>query len=82
MSEYVFSCCKRSINMPGVSAPSTTMQHLCLGDVPCIGVAVAVNITDQQAQVLGDVATEAVSPVTGAVVGSDGDQIVTPASQV
>ena len=69
MAQYVFTCCGRTVNVPSISSATASLQHLCLNDVPCIGIANLV--TNAQAAVAADVATLAVDPVTGAVDGTD-----------
>ena len=72
MAIFVFSCCNRSVIVPDTSASPITMNHLCLGDVPCIGVAYGtVNVVAASS----DVQTQAVDPVTGVVDGTDGGTV-------
>ena len=72
MAQYVFTCCNRTVTVPDDSAAAVQLPHLCIGDAPCVGTAVATTLTAQQAQVAGDVSTVAVDPVTGAADGTDG----------
>jgi hypothetical protein len=69
MAVYVFQCCGRSVTVADDSASSVSLPHLCVGDVPCIGIASATSNVIAAAQ---DVQTEVVDPVTGAVDGTDG----------
>lgn len=69
MAVYVFQCCGRSVVVADTSAATVALQHLCLGDVPCIGVASATTNVIVASQA---VQTEAVDPMTGAIDGIDG----------
>jgi len=69
MAQYVFQCCGRTANVADTSAPTVVLQHLCLNDTPCYGMALStVNVV---AAMLNDVQTEVVDPVTGQVDGTD-----------
>lgn len=68
MATYIFQCCGRSVTDPNVNTAIATFQHLCIGDVPCVGLANNVN----PASATIDVPTEIVDPGTGTVVGTDG----------
>ena len=72
MSVYVFQCCGRTVQVDPSSAPAVQMAHLCVGDVPCIGTAVATNATILQEVQAAAVQTEAEAPGTTTVVGTDG----------
>ena len=69
MSTYIFQCCGRSVTDPNVSTPTATFQHLCIGDVPCIGFA---NIVGGAVNPVVDPSTEVVDPSTGVIDGTDG----------
>lgn len=69
MATYVFQCCGRAVTVPDDSASTVSLPHLCIGDVPCVGIASAISNIIAASQ---DVPTEAVDPVTGAVDGVDG----------
>ena len=73
MAQYVFTCCNRTVTVADDAAAAVQLPHLCIGDVPCIGTAVATTLTNQQAMIAGDVVTEAVDPTTGTVDGADGE---------
>ena len=72
MSVYVFQCCGRTVQVDPSSAPAVQMAHLCVGDVPCIGTAVATNATILQEVQAAAVQTEAEVQGTTIVVGTDG----------
>ena len=72
MSVYVFQCCGRTVQVDPSSAPAVQMAHLCVGDVPCIGTAVATNATILQEMQAAAVQTEAEVQGTTIVVGTDG----------
>jgi len=73
MATYIFQCCGRSVTDPNVNTAIATFQHLCIGDVPCVGIANIVNggIVNQAV----DPATEVVDPSTSTVIGTDGGNV-------
>ena len=71
MATYIFQCCGRSVTDPNVNTAIATFQHLCIGDVPCVGLANNVN----PASATMDVPTEVVDPSTSTVIGTDGGNV-------
>ena len=73
MSQYVFQCCGRTVNVPDDSGAYVSMAHLCLNDVACVGLALPA--PNAVIAAIMDVTTEAVDPVAGVVVGTDGANV-------
>jgi hypothetical protein len=71
MSQYLFTCCNRMVEIDASTATQVTLPHLCIGDVTAIGVANAViNPNAYIAEAAGDDTTEVV--FGGQVLGTDG----------
>jgi hypothetical protein len=61
MAQYVFQCCGRTVNVADDSAATVVLQHLCLNDIPCMGIATA--SATPQAAAIADPSTVAVDPM-------------------
>ena len=71
MSQYVFVCCGRTVNVADDAAPTVALQHLCLNDIPCMGIANS--SSTPQAVAIADPGTIAVDPMISTQLdGTDG----------
>lgn len=71
MAVYVFQCCGRAVSVPDDSTSPVSLQHLCLNDVPCIGMAFAAAVGSNATTV--DPSTIVVDPMIPTQLdGADG----------
>ena len=74
MTQYLFSCCNRMVEIDASTASQVMLPHLCISDATTIGVANAiVNPNVAVTEAGGDDTTEAV--FGGQVLGTDGGAI-------
>jgi hypothetical protein len=71
MAQYVFQCCGRTVNVLDDSVSPVTLPHLCLNDIPCVGLAYA--SSQPQTVAIADPSTVVVDPIVPTQLdGTDG----------
>ena len=71
MTQYLFNCCSRIVEIDASTASQVVLPHLCIGDVQAIGVANAVpNPNVAPLEAAGEDTTEVI--FNGAELGTDG----------